>query len=63
MARHASGRRRGAVRFGCHDLIIQLALYPGELEAVIGANGSARAVSATYSHLVMITPSGRCAMT
>ena len=36
-------------RFGRQDLILQMAIYPGELEAVIGSNGEARAVSATYS--------------
>jgi len=40
---------RLAARFGSHDLIIQLAIYPGELEAVIGANGQAWPVSAPYS--------------
>jgi hypothetical protein len=41
-------RQLGA-RFGRHDLIVQLALYPGELEAVIAANGTAWAVSATHA--------------
>ena len=37
-------------RFGSQDLIVQLAIYPGELEAVIaGNNGEARAVTATYA--------------
>ena len=37
-------------RFGTLDLIVQLAIYPGEVEAVIaGNNGEARAVTATYA--------------
>ncbi len=37
-------------RLGRRDLIVQLAIYPGELEAVIaGNNGQARAVTATYT--------------
>ena len=37
-------------RFGRQDLIVQMAIYPGEVEAVIaGNNGEARAVTATYS--------------
>ena len=37
-------------RFGSQDLIVQMAIYPGELEAVIaGNNGEARAVTATYT--------------
>ena len=38
-----------AARFGRHDLIVQLALYPGELEAVIAANGTAWAVTSTHA--------------
>jgi hypothetical protein len=38
--------RRLTARFGSRDLIIGLALYPGELDAVIGANGEARAAPA-----------------
>jgi hypothetical protein len=35
-------------RFGTGDLIVQLAIYPGEVEAVIaGNNGEARAVTVT----------------
>ena len=42
--------KRLITRFGSHDLIIQMAIYPGELEAVIAASGGrARAVSAPYS--------------
>jgi len=37
--------RRLTARFGRHDLIVQLALYPGELEAVVAANGTAWAVT------------------
>jgi hypothetical protein len=37
-------------RFGSQDLIVQMAIYPGEVEAVIaGNNGEARAVTATYT--------------
>ncbi|HEY5401029.1 MAG TPA: hypothetical protein VIL16_37150 [Trebonia sp.] len=37
-------------RFGSQDLIAQLAIYPGEVEAVIaGDNGEARAITATYA--------------
>jgi len=43
-------------RFG-RDLIVQMALYPGELVAVIAANGQARAVSATYAGTVKVGPS------
>ena len=43
-------------RFGSQDLILQLALYPGELEAVIGSDGEARAVSVTYSGALTAGP-------
>jgi hypothetical protein len=44
-------------RFGSQDLIVQLAIYPGELEAVIAGNGGqARAVSATYSGALTVGP-------
>jgi len=37
-------------RFGQQDLIVAMAIYPGELEAVIAGNdGEAREVSATYT--------------
>jgi hypothetical protein len=37
-------------RFGSRDLIVQMAIYPGEVEAVIaGDNGEARAITATYT--------------
>jgi hypothetical protein len=37
-------------RFGRQDLIVQMAIYPGEVEAVIaGSNGEARPVAATYT--------------
>jgi hypothetical protein len=37
-------------RFGRQDLIVQMAIYPGEAEAVIaGNNGEARAITATYT--------------
>lgn len=42
--------KRLTTRIGSHDLIIQMAIYPGELEAVIAASGGrAWAVSAPYS--------------
>jgi hypothetical protein len=44
-------------RFGSQDLIVQMAIYPGELEAVIAGNGGqARAVSATYSGALTVGP-------
>jgi hypothetical protein len=44
-------------QFGSQDLIVQLAIYPGELEAVIAGNGGqARAVSATYSGALTVGP-------
>jgi len=44
-------------RFGSQDLIVQMAIYPGELEAVIAGNGGqARAVSATYSGGLTVGP-------
>jgi len=36
-------------RFGSQDVIVQMAIYPGELEAVIAGDGTARPVSATSS--------------
>jgi hypothetical protein len=41
--------KRLAARFGSHDLIVQLALYPGQLEAVIATNGTAWAVTAAHA--------------
>jgi hypothetical protein len=42
--------RKLTARFGSQDLIVQMAIYPGEVEAVIaGNNGEARAVTATYT--------------
>jgi hypothetical protein len=41
-------------RFGRQDLILQMAIYPGELEAVIGGDGEARTVSATYSGTITV---------
>jgi hypothetical protein len=52
----AAAIKRLTARVGGHDLIIQLALYPGELEAVIGANGEARLVSVTYSGALKVGP-------
>ena len=43
---------RLATRFGSHGLIIQLAIYPGEIEGVIGGSGQARAASATSAGAV-----------
>ena len=40
-----------ATRFGTGELVLSLALYPGELEAVIGSNGQAQ--------LVTVGPSGK----
>lgn len=48
--------RRLTARFSSHDLIIALAIYPGELEAVIGANGEARAVRATGAGKLTVGP-------
>lgn len=42
--------------FSGHDLIIQLAVYPGELDAVIAGGGDARAVRATYSGKLTVGP-------
>jgi hypothetical protein len=48
--------RRLHARFG-HGLIIQLAIYPGELEAVIGTgSGQARAVSVTDDGILTAGP-------
>jgi hypothetical protein len=47
--------RRLHARFA-HGLIIQLAIYPGELEAVIGGSGQAQAVSVTYSGVLTTGP-------
>ena len=43
-------------RFGRQDLIVQMAIYPGELEAVVASDGEARAVSATYSGVLTVGP-------
>ncbi|MEA2193351.1 MAG: hypothetical protein QOI73_3472 [Solirubrobacteraceae bacterium] len=43
-------------RFGAHRLILALALYPGELEAVIGAGGEARSVTAGASGTLGVGP-------
>ena len=44
-------------RFGTQDLIVQMAIYPGEVEAVIaGGNGEARAVTATYTGALTVGP-------
>jgi hypothetical protein len=49
---------RLAARIGRHDLFIQLAIYPGEIEAVVaGSGGEARAVSASYAGPVTVGPS------
>lgn len=45
---HVVSKLKG--RFGSQDVIVQLAIYPGEVEAVIaGNNGEARAVTAAYT--------------
>ncbi len=41
--------RKLTAQFGRQDLIVAMAIYPGELEAVIAGNGEARRVSVTYS--------------
>jgi hypothetical protein len=44
-------------RFGSHDLILQLAIYPGELEAVIAASGGkAWLATATYYNTLKVGP-------
>ena len=49
--------KRLTARFGSHDLIVQLALYPGELEAVIaGKGGTAWAGSFTDSGGLTVGP-------
>lgn len=49
--------RKLTARFGSSDLIVQLALYPGELEAVIaGNNDEAYAVSVTYAGALTVGP-------
>jgi hypothetical protein len=42
--------RKLTARFGSQDLIVQMELYPGEVEAVIARDiGEARAITATYT--------------
>jgi len=43
-------------RFGSQDVIVQMAIYPGEVEAVIAGNGTARPVSVTYSGPLTVGP-------
>jgi hypothetical protein len=43
-------------RFGSQNLILQLAIHPGELEAVIGSNGKAWPVSVTHSGALRVGP-------
>jgi hypothetical protein len=45
-----------ASRFGAKRLILALALYPGELEAVIGAGGEAQSVTAGASGTLRVGP-------
>jgi hypothetical protein len=45
-----------AKRFGNDELILALALYPGELEAVFGANGEARLVTVHTSGQITVGP-------
>lgn len=48
--------RRLEARVGRRVLLIQLAIYPGELIGVVGKTGQARAVSATYSGALTVGP-------
>jgi hypothetical protein len=48
--------RRLAARLGRHDLIMQLAVYPGAVEAVAGASGEARSVSVTDAGVLTAGP-------
>jgi hypothetical protein len=49
--------RQLTARFGQHDLIISMAIYPGEIEAVIAADGGrAWAVSDTYAGVMTVGP-------
>lgn len=44
-------------RFGSQDLIVQMAIYPGEVEAVIAGNkGEARTITATYTGALTAGP-------
>jgi hypothetical protein len=52
----AAALRRLASRLSRHDLIIQLAIYPGAVEAVAGASGEARSVSVTDAGVLTIGP-------
>jgi hypothetical protein len=45
----AAVKKRLVARFGAKDVLIQLAIYPGELEGVVGSNGTAWLVTATYT--------------
>lgn len=48
--------RKLTARFDSSNLILQLAIYPGELVAVIGSNGTAWPVSVTYSGAMTVGP-------
>ncbi len=48
--------RQLTARFGTHDLIIQMAIYPGEVQAVVAANGMAWPVSATSAGPLKVGP-------
>jgi hypothetical protein len=47
-----------ARRFRSSQLILRLAIYPGELEAVVGASGRAQRVTVTYAATLTVGPSG-----
>jgi hypothetical protein len=49
--------RRLEARVGRRDLLIQLAIYPGELIGVVARTGQARAVSAAYTGALTVGPS------
>lgn len=48
--------RRLEARVGRRELIIQLAIYPGELIGVVARTGQARAVSVSYSGALTVGP-------
>ena len=43
-------------RLSGHDIIVQLAIYPGELQAVVAGSGTAHPVSASYTGTVTVGP-------
>lgn len=53
----AQAIQRLSARIGRHDLLIQLAIYPGELVAVVaGSGGEAHLVTASYSGQLTVGP-------